>query len=120
MAVIFRALSAGLGWAVFQVAKRVTDSKPLFNLKSEVDPGGAVGNLKIYQRLGAAVRCPVCESKQGPGMPVFSIWWLGLGSICKPLCQGNLESSVDTFGDMCAESATDRNSQAPASVAIPR
>ena len=118
MAVIFRALSAGWGWTVFRVAKRVADSKSLFNMKSEVDPGGAVGYLKVCQRLGAAVRCPVCESKQRPGMPVFGIWWLGLGSICKPLRQGNPESSVDSFGDMCAEGATDRNRQAPARVAI--
>lgn len=118
MGVIFRAISTGWSWTVFRATKRVTNSKPLFNMKSEVDPGGAVGYLKICQRLGAAVRCPVCKSKQRPGMPVFSIWWLGLGSICKPLCQGNPESSIDTFGNMCAESAADRNSQTPVGVAI--
>lgn len=47
MGVIFRALSARWGWTVFRAAKRVTDSKPLFNMKSEVDPGRAVGYLKI-------------------------------------------------------------------------
>ena len=86
MAVIFRALSAGWGWTVFRVAKRVADSKSLFNMKSEVDPGGAVGYLKVCQRLGE-LRFAVQSVKANRGQA------------CQFLAFGGLDSAL--FASRC-------------------